>query len=132
MFDYRDWQIPLGRRFRELKLWFIIRTYVVEGLQYNIRRHVELAQTFAEWVRAGEQFELAVEPQLNLVCFRHTGGDAVNQAIMDNLNRSGKLYLTHTKLDGKVTLRLCVGQTRTDFPHVDRAWQLMQEAAKEQ
>ena len=130
VFDYRDWQIPLGRRFRALKLWFVIRHYGVEGLQYHIRRHVALAQTFAGWVRGSNQFELAVEPQLNLICFRHTGGDAVNQAIMDQLNNSGKLYLTHTKLDGKLTLRLCVGQTHTEYPHVERAWQLIQEAVK--
>ncbi len=127
VFDYRDWQIPLGRRFRALKLWFVIRHYGVEGLQYHIRRHVEIAQAFAEWVRASDQFELTVEPSLNLVCFRHKGGDEVNQALMERLNQSGELYLTHTRLDNKLTLRLCVGQTHTDYSHVERAWQRIQE-----
>lgn len=129
VFDYRDWQIPLGRRFRALKLWFVIRHYGLEGLQHHIRRHVEIAQAFAGWVRSSAQFELAVEPALNLVCFRHKGGDAINQALLDRLNGSGELYLTHTRLDGHFTLRLCVGQTQTDTRHVERAWQRIQEAA---
>ncbi len=124
--DYRDWQIPLGRRFRALKLWFVIRHYGVEGLQYHIRRHVELAQIFAGWVRASEAFELATEPQLNLVCFRHIGGDEVNQALMDELNQSGELYLTHTKLNGQLVLRICVAQTHTEYAHVELAWQRIQ------
>lgn len=129
VFDYRDWQIPLGRRFRALKLWFVIRHYGVEGLKYHIRRHVELAQTFAEWVRQSDQFELVVEPLLNLICFRHQAGEAVNQAVMERLNRSGELYLTHTKLKEQFTLRLCVGQTQTGYAHVERAWQRIQEVA---
>ncbi len=129
VFDYRDWQIPLGRRFRALKLWFVIRSYGVEGLLYHIRRHVELAQAFAGWVRASEVFELAVEPRLNLVCFRHKGGDAVNQALLDRLNGSGDLYLTHTRLDGKLALRLSVGQTQTEERHVQQAWQRIQVEA---
>ena len=84
--DYRDWQIPLGRRFRALKLWFVIRHYGVEGLQHHVRRHVALAQEFAGWVGADPDFELAVAPPLNLVCFRHRGGDVLNQALMDRLN----------------------------------------------
>jgi aromatic-L-amino-acid/L-tryptophan decarboxylase len=127
--DYRDWQIQLGRRFRSLKLWFVIRHYGVEGLQYHIRRHVQLAQQFAEWVREDKNFELAAPVPLNLVCFRHTGGDEANQSIMDRLNRSGDLFLTHTKLDGKFTLRLCVGQTNTQARHVEKAWTKIREEA---
>jgi aromatic-L-amino-acid decarboxylase len=127
--DYRDWQIPLGRRFRSLKLWFVIRHYGIEGLQYHVRRHVELAQQFAEWVRKDPRFELAAPVPLNLVCFRHKGGDEVNQALMDRLNRSGDLYLTHTRLGGRLTLRLCVGQTNTTARHVERAWQRIKEEA---
>jgi aromatic-L-amino-acid decarboxylase len=126
--DYRDWQIPLGRRFRALKLWFVIRHYGIEGLQYHIRRHVELAQEFAGWVRNDSRFELAAPVPLNLVCFRHRGGDDANQKLMDKLNRSGDLYLTHTKLDNRITLRLCVGQTNTERRHVERAWERIQEA----
>ncbi|MFZ0201555.1 MAG: pyridoxal-dependent decarboxylase [Candidatus Sulfotelmatobacter sp.] len=127
--DYRDWHIQLGRRFRSLKLWFVIRHYGVEGLQYHIRRHVDLAQQFASWVRSDQDFELAAPAPLNLVCFRHKAGDAANQSIMDRLNRSGDLFLTHTKLNGKLTLRLCVGQTNTQARHVERAWQRIREEA---
>jgi aromatic-L-amino-acid decarboxylase len=129
VFDYRDWQIPLGRRFRALKLWFVIRHYGVEGLQFHIRRHVDLARQFAGWVQAGGNFELAAPPTLNLVCFRHTGGDAINMKLMEQLNRSGRLFLTHTKLNGQIALRFCVGQTHTDLPHVQRAWQLIEQTA---
>ena len=130
--DYRDWHIQLGRRFRSLKLWFVIRHYGVEGLQHHIRRHVELAQQFADWVRHDndKDFELAAPVPLNLVCFRHKAGDAANQTIMDRLNRSGDLFLTHTKLDGKLTLRLCVGQTNTEAKHVERAWQRIREESQ--
>ena len=127
--DYRDWHIQLGRRFRSLKLWFVIRHYGVEGLQHHIREHVRLAQEFADWVRNDERFEVPVPVPLNLVCFRHKRGDATNQAIMDRLNRSGDLFLTHTKLNGKLTLRLCVGQTHTSARHVKKAWERIQEEA---
>ena len=127
--DYRDWQIPLGRRFRALKLWFVIRHYGVEGLQYHVRRHVELAQTFAGWVKKDQRFELAAPAPLNLVCFRHKGGDEANQTLMDRLNRSGDLYLTHTRLNNRLTLRFCVGQTNTMERHVERAWHRIQEEA---
>jgi aromatic-L-amino-acid decarboxylase len=129
--DYRDWQIPLGRRFRALKLWFVIRHYGVEGLQHHVRRHVTLAQEFADWVRAEPDFELAVAPPLNLVCFRHRGGDSLNQALMDRLNASGALVLTHTRLQERLTLRLCVGQTHTERRHVEQAWQRIRRTAAE-
>jgi aromatic-L-amino-acid/L-tryptophan decarboxylase len=127
--DYRDWQVPLGRRFRGLKLWFVIRHYGVEGLQFHVRRHVELAQQFAALLREDDRFELAAPVPLNLVCFRHKGGDHASQTIMDRLNASGDLYLTHTKLDGKLTLRLCVGQTNTEARHVEKAWQRIRQEA---
>ncbi len=129
--DYRDWHIQLGRRFRSLKLWFVIRHYGVEGLQYHIREHVRLAQHFVEWVRADERFEMAAPATMNLVCFRLRSGDRDNQVLMDRLNASGDLYLTHTKLDGKFTLRMCIGQTNTQAHHVERAWErIQQETAK--
>ncbi len=127
--DYRDWHVQLGRRFRALKLWFVIRHYGVDGLQLHVRRHVEIAQEFASWVEADERFELAMKPPLNLVCFRHVGGDEKNQQIMDELNESGKLFLTHTKLDGKLALRMSIGQTHTERRHVERAWELIQALA---
>ena len=128
--DYRDWQIPLGRRFRALKLWFVIRHYGVSGLQHHVRRHVELAQGFKQWVLDSPVFELAVDCPLNLICFRHRDGDAESERIMQDLNRSGKAYLTHTKLSGKFTLRLSVGQTHTELRHVENVWRLLNEAAQ--
>lgn len=128
--DYRDWQVPLGRRFRSLKLWFVIRHYGVEGLQHHVREHVRLAQQFAKWISEDDCFELAAPVPLNLVCFRHTGGEDANQALMDRLNQSGDLYLTHTRLNGRMTLRFCIGQTNTAARHVERAWQRIREEAK--
>jgi aromatic-L-amino-acid/L-tryptophan decarboxylase len=128
--DYRDWHIPLGRRFRALKLWFVIRQYGVEGLQHHVRRHVQLAHRFAHWVRQDPRFELAAPVPLNLVCFRHRAGDEFNQALLDRLNRSGALYLTHTRLNGRLTLRFCVGQTHTELRHVEQAWQAIGREVK--
>jgi len=128
--DYRDWHIQLGRRFRSLKLWFVIRHYGVEGLRHHICEHVRLAQQFAQWVRNDPRFELAAPVPLNLICFRHKSGDEANQIIMDRLNRSGDLFLTHTKLDGKLTLRVCVGQTHTQARHVEKAWKRICEEAE--
>ena len=127
--DYRDWHIPLGRRFRALKLWFVIRHYGVEGLRHHIRRHVALAQQFASWIRADDRFELAAPAPLNLVCFRHRGGDAINQAIMDRLNQSGELYLTHTRLNDRITLRMSIGQSQTELRHLEHAWKRIRESA---
>lgn len=127
--DYRDWHVQLGRRFRALKLWFVIRHYGVEGLRYHVRRHVELAQQFAGWVEGAAEFELAAPPSLNLICFRHQGGDELNQTLLNRLNQSGQLYLTHTVLDGRYALRLCIGQSHTEARHVEQAWNLIQETA---
>lgn len=129
VFDYRDWQVPLGRRFRALKLWFVIRHYGVEGLRHHIRRHVALARELARWISASTDFELAVQPPLNLVCFRHRRGDALNRELLERLNQSGRLYLTPTTLQGRYTLRLCIGQTHTELRHVERAWHAIVETA---
>jgi aromatic-L-amino-acid decarboxylase len=127
--DYRDWHVQLGRRFRSLKLWFVIRHYGVQGLQYHIRNHIELAQKFSSWVEENPDFEISTPAPLNLVCFRHKEGDDFNQQLLDTLNRSGEIYLTHTSLDDRYTLRLCVGQTHTEQRHVKHAWKLIQEYA---
>ena len=127
--DYRDWQIPLGRRFRALKLWFVIRSFGVEGIQRVIRRHIQLAEAFADWVGSNPDFELAAPRALNLVCFRHRGGERINQQILDRTERSGALYLTHTRLHDELVLRLSVGQLQTQQEHLERAWTLIQKAA---
>jgi aromatic-L-amino-acid/L-tryptophan decarboxylase len=128
--DYRDWQLQLGRRFRALKLWFVIRHYGVEGLQYHIRRHVALAQAFASWVKTSADFELLMAPPLNLVCFAHRAGDALNRRLLEQLNWSGKVYLTHTVLNRRYWLRFCVGQTFTEARHVRQAWELIQQEVR--
>jgi len=127
--DYRDWQVPLGRRFRSLKLWFVLRHYGIEGLQFHIREHVRLAQELASWVDNDDRFELAVRPPLNLVCFRLKSSDDANQKLMDALNRSGDLYLTHTRLQDRLTLRFSLGQANTTASHVKKAWDRIKEEA---
>lgn len=146
--DFRDWQIPLGRRFRALKLWFVIRAYGRDGLREHIRRHVRLAQLFESLVRDDDRFELAAPRTLNLVCFRlrpadddpasRANADARTRALLDRLNASGRLYLTHTALPAgdppadptpRPVLRFCVGSTPTEERHVRDAWSLIQHAA---
>ena len=129
VFDYRDWQVPLGRRFRSLKLWFVIRHYGVEGLQFHVRQHIAMTQSFAQWVKQDDRFEVVAPAPLNLVCFRYRGSDDENQRLMDGLNQSGDLYLTHTRLGDRLVLRFCAGQTNTALRHVEYAWRRIQEEA---
>jgi aromatic-L-amino-acid/L-tryptophan decarboxylase len=128
--DYRDWQVPLGRRFRALKLWFVIRSFGVHGLQAMVRRHVALAQEFARKVEESPYLELAAPVPLNLVCFRlKDGSDEDNRALLDRINATGKLYLTHGAHDGRVAIRFCVGHAATEARHVEAAWALIEEIA---
>jgi aromatic-L-amino-acid decarboxylase len=137
--NYRDWGIQLGRRFRALKLWFVIRTYGVSGLQEMVRTHIELARSFAENVRETADFEIIAPVPLATVCFRyHPRGvgdesrlNSLNSALMDRLNAGGRLYLTHTKLGGRVALRLVVGQTQVAQRHVAEAWSLITSTARD-
>jgi aromatic-L-amino-acid decarboxylase len=127
--DYRDWQVPLGRRFRALKLWFTLRWYGAEGLRDFVRGHVALAQAFAGWVRDEPRLELAAPAPLNLVCLRHVDGDAATQRIMDEVNRSGRAFLTHTRLDGRLAVRVSIGQAHTEQRHVEALWRAILQAA---
>ncbi len=120
--DYRDWQIPLGRRFRALKLWFVIRHYGAEGLAHHVRRHVGLARQLAGWVEGDDRFALAAPPRLGLVCLRHVGGDDANQRLLDAVNGSGEQHLTHTRLDDRLVMRVSIGQTHTEKRHVRALW----------
>jgi aromatic-L-amino-acid decarboxylase len=149
--NYRDWGIQLGRRFRALKLWFVLRTYGVSGLRELIQKHIGLAQWIADQVRNEPDFELLAPVPLNTVCFRYTpNSDAaqhgenatdhgskqqerlntLNQRLLERLNDSGKLYMTHTKLDGRYTLRFVVGQTFTERRHVEAGWELVKTTAR--
>ena len=127
--DYRDWQIPLGRRFRSLKLWYVIRHYGVNGLQHHIREHIRLAQLFAGWVKDDPAFELLAPHPLNLVCFAHHDGDKRTKDILARANASGNLYASHTVLKGRYCIRMSIGQTHTERVHVENAWALFKELA---
>lgn len=127
--DYRDWHLPLGRRFRSLKLWFVLRHYGAEGLAATVRSHVALAQDLAAWLDQDPRFEIAAPTPLNLICFRHVDGEQVNQRLLDDLNDSGEVFLSHTRLGDALTLRLSIGQTTTAHRHVDRLRALIDDLA---
>lgn len=127
--DYRDWHLALGRRFRALKLWMVLRHYGTTGLRQQVRHHVAWAQELVGWIEADARFELVAPAPLNLVCFRHIGGDDVNERLLESLNASGRVLLTHTRVDGRLTLRLSIGQTSTQRRHVVAAWDLISELA---
>jgi len=130
--DYRDWQVPLGRRFRALKLWMVIRHYGVEGLRHHVRQHVAMAARLRGLVAAHPDFQEVAPNPLNLVCFRHVGGDAVNQAIMDRVNASGAMFLSHTRVGGALVLRLAIGQADTTWAHVEAAWARLVAATEQE
>ena len=125
--DYRDWQIPLGRRFRALKLWFVIRHYGINGLQAHVRKGVELVQLIKTIIYKDDRFEIVAPAPLNLVCFRAKTSDKINEAVLLKLNSSGKMYLTHTKLNNKYTLRLCVGSPLTEQSNIESTWHQITE-----
>jgi aromatic-L-amino-acid decarboxylase len=135
--NFRDWGIQLGRRFRALKLWFVIRSYGLEGLQSMVREHIRLAEMFKEWVEDSENFELMAPVPLSLVCFRLNDGrdeealNDLNRRLLESLNRTGKIFLTHTSLKGKYVLRLAIGSRTTEERHVREAWELIRTKAEE-
>lgn len=136
--DYRDWGVQLGRRFRALKLWFVIRDYGVEGIRQKIRDHLAWAGELAEEIKGTADFELLEPQHMGLVCFRYNPPgmedpeklNTLNQELMQNLNESGKIFLTHTKVRGLVILRMVVGQTHVTRAHVMRAWDLIRDTAQ--
>lgn len=131
--DYRDWGVPLGRRFRALKLWFVIRSFGVEGIRRKVSEHIRLANWLKDQVSNDSRFELMAPLTLNVVCFRiHpeniTSMDELNnlnESILKQLNATGKIYLTHTKLNGCYTLRMVIAQTYVEARHVESAWNLI-------
>ena len=128
--DYRDWHIPLGRRFRALKLWFVMRSYGLSGLRDHIRRHVDLARTLAARIEAHPDFEVVGPVPLSLVCFRHRASDQANQTLLDALNASGDAYLTHTRVNDQLVLRFAIGGRLTESRHVEAAWAHIQDLAQ--
>ncbi len=125
--DFRDWQVPLGRRFRALKPWLVMRHYGADGLAGHIREHVRLGRVVADRVLDDPRFELAAPPALNLVCLRCTGddADARTTALTEAVNASGQALVTPTVLDGRPAMRICVGQTWTTETEVDALWSLI-------
>jgi aromatic-L-amino-acid decarboxylase len=124
-----DYGVPLGRRFRALKLWFILRSYGREGLANVIREHVRLAREFAREIEADPRFELAAPAPFSVVNFRYKGTDDENRRILDHVNAAGDVFISSTVLNGRFTLHLAIGNYATTRAHVERAWQLLQEAA---
>jgi aromatic-L-amino-acid decarboxylase len=142
--NYRDWGIQLGRRFRALKLWFVIRSYGVEGLQAMIREHIRLGALLATWVEEDPEFQLMAPAPLALVVFRHvgreggkTGGreteleiDTLNERLLSHLNASGRIMLTQTRLKGRYAIRLALGHLTTTEEDVRVAWEMIREGAR--
>ena len=124
--DYRDWQVPLGRRFRSLKLWFTIRAGGVADAIAMMRRHVALTQQLAEWVKADDRFEIVAPHPLNLLCIRLKAGDVATDALIAAANDTGEALFTRTVLDGKVACRVSIGGRTTDERHVAQGWALLQ------
>jgi aromatic-L-amino-acid/L-tryptophan decarboxylase len=123
-----DYGPALGRRFRALKLWAVIRCYGREGLQALVREHVRLARLFASWVEAEPGWEVVAPVPFSVVCFRREGPDEENEALMERVNATGEAYLSHTRLDERYVLRLAVGNVRTTEADVARAWELLRSA----
>jgi aromatic-L-amino-acid decarboxylase len=130
--NFNEYGIQLGRRFRALKMWMQIRWFGVDGMAARIREHVRLAQRFAAWVDADVDWERLAPVPFSTVCFRYRRGDDLdkkNAAILEHLNASGKVFLSHTKLAGRYTLRVAIGNPRQREEHVARCWSLLKEAA---
>ncbi|MBM3318794.1 MAG: hypothetical protein FJY75_13175, partial [Candidatus Eisenbacteria bacterium] len=157
--NYRDWGIQLGRRFRALKLWFVLRHYGVEGLRAKLREHLALAREAARWIEESDDFELLAPVPLNTICFRFHPGrareasgapaalpgggpgspgagaageadlDELNRALLARVNEGGRIFITHTRLGGRYCLRMSIGQTSTRREHVEQAWSWIRECA---
>ena len=124
-----EYGVPLGRRFRALKLWAVLRCFGRDGLQAMIREHVRLAALFEEWVRAEPGWEVCAPRHFSLVCFRREGTDAENEALLARVNASGEVFMSHTRLDGRYVLRLAVGNARTTEEDVRVAWDVLRREA---
>jgi aromatic-L-amino-acid decarboxylase len=131
--DYNEYTPQLGRRFRALKLWVQLRWFGLEGLRRRIERHIGMAAEFASWVDQDPRWERVAPVPFSTVCFRwRPGSDDDNAAIMDAVNRTGEVFLSHTRLGGRFAIRLAIGNLRTEPRHVARAWELLRAAAAEQ
>lgn len=123
--DYRDWHVPLGRRFRSLKLWFVLRHYGAEGIRHHIREHIALAQDLARRLDGDQRFELVAPHPFSLVVFRHVDGNEATSQLAAVLNATGQVSLAPTTLGDLIAIRVSIGQTNTNAEHVDRLWALI-------
>lgn len=135
--NFRDWGIQLGRRFRALKLWFVIRSYGVQGLQAMVTEHIRLAELFKAWVEEDQHFEVLAPVTVSLVVFRLNTGvseeklESMNRELLERVNATGALFLTHTSLGGRYCIRMAIGQRTTEEHHVYEAWEIIKSKAKE-
>ena len=135
--DYCDWSVQLGRRFRALKLWFVIRSYGISGLQEKLRMHIRLAKNLEEKITNDPDFEIVAPVSLNLVCFRFLPKgiekpediDEINESLLRRINQTGKLFISHTRLEGKYVLRLVTANTHLEERHINEAWDLIRQQA---
>jgi aromatic-L-amino-acid decarboxylase len=134
--NYMDYGIQLGRRFRALKLWFVLRHYGAEGIRERLRSHIALADEFASWVEGESNWEVLAPHPFSVVCFRyrHDGmseeeAERFNAALMESVNATGDVFISHTKLDGRYALRLAIGNLRTQRSDVEAAWNILREKA---
>jgi len=135
--NYMDYGLQLGRRFRALKLWFVLRHFGAQGIRQRLREHIALAQEFAEWVRAEPHWEVLAPHPLSVVCFRYAPPgldesqlERLNAAIMHAVNATGEVFISHTKIDGRYTIRLAIGNLRTQRSDVEHAWRILQREVK--
>jgi aromatic-L-amino-acid decarboxylase len=136
--DYRDWSVPLGRRFRALKLWFVIRSYGVVGLRDILRRHIALARDAEAWVAGTPDFEIVAARSLSLFNFRYRPADIddpeeldrLNEALLHGLNDEGSAYFTQNRVRGRYAIRWAIGQTNTERHHIEAAWRIIQGLAR--
>jgi aromatic-L-amino-acid decarboxylase len=136
--NYRDWGIPLGRRFRALKLWFVIRSYGLEGIRAKIRNHIQLAHQAKSWIEAHDNLEILAPVNFNTICFRYhmetlslEQENLINESWMNRVNATGKAFFSHTKLDGKYVIRWVISQTDVKEKHIQNAWSLLLEQLHE-
>ena len=127
--DYRDWHVPLGRRFRALKLWWVLRSYGAEGIRHHIGEHIRMAQALSARLQSDSRFEVISPTDFALVCFRHVDGDEATNRIAEKVNESGRAMLTASRIDDRAFVRVSVGQTRTEQRHVDALWEMINDFA---
>ena len=128
--DYRDWHVPMGRRFRALKLWFVLRSYGAEGIRHHVREHVRLARLLESRIETDDRLEMVAPTPFALVSFRHRSGNDATLALAEVINASGHSYVTPSQIDDVSFIRVSIGQTSTAERHVEQLWDLIAAGAQ--